>query len=165
MQQAFIAIGSNVDDRLEHMKKAVSLLAENSNIKLINCSSVYETEPLGEIQQQSFFNAVCEIETSLAPLDLLKQLKDFESEIGRKKTVQWGPREIDFDILFYNGLIFNSDHLIIPHKEILNRGFVLIPLMEIAANFIHPALNKKVKELVTSHHQKEIIKKLAEKLI
>lgn len=110
-------------------------------------SSIYESKPYGNLNQENFFNAVFKIKTYYQPAELFEFLKKVEEIVGRKKTVIWGPREIDLDILFYNNLIFNDERLIIPHKDILSRDFVLIPLCEIAPDLEHPEMNKKICEI------------------
>jgi 7,8-dihydro-6-hydroxymethylpterin-pyrophosphokinase len=116
------------------------------------------------LKQENFFNAVFKIKTYYQPSELFEFLKNIEDIVGRKKTVFWGPREIDLDILFYNDLIFNDEQLIIPHKDILSRDFVLIPLCEIAPNLEHPEINKKICEICNSqtevdHSLEQMVKK------
>ena len=110
-------------------------------------SSIYESSPYGNLIQEDFFNAVFKIKTYYKPLELFGFLKKVEEQVGRKKTIKWGPREIDLDILFYNNLILEDEQLTIPHKDILNRDFVLIPLCEIAPELEHPEINKKIYEI------------------
>lgn len=162
---AYIALGSNKEDRFNFLQKAISLINLDKNTEVLEVSSVYETKPFGITEQENFLNAVAKITTDFSPLELLTFLKKLEKVIGRKETARWGPREIDIDILFYNDLILNDEQLQIPHKGIVQRAFVLVPLNEIAPELFHPVLNKKVKELVTSGHQKEILRKLPEKII
>lgn len=97
--------------------------------------------------QEEFFNAVIKIKTLFEPKDLFHLLKSVERQVGRKIAAKWGPREIDLDILFFNDLVFSDEEITIPHKDLLNRDFVLIPLNEIAPDLIHPALNKKISEI------------------
>ena len=110
-------------------------------------SSIYESSPYGDLKQEDFFNAVFKIKTYYRPLELFGFLKKVEEQVGRKKTIKWGPREIDLDILFYNNLILEDEQLTIPHKDILNRDFVLIPLCEIAPELEHPGIHKKIYEI------------------
>ena len=111
-------------------------------------SSIYESAPYGEIEQGEFFNAVFKIKTYLELKELFKFLKLVETQVGRKVTTKWGPREIDLDILFYNDLIFSDNQITVPHKDLLNRDFVLVPLNEIAPDLIHPSMNKKISEII-----------------
>lgn len=138
-------------------------------------SSIYETKPYGDLKQEDFFNAVFKIKTYYQPVELFGFLKKVEEKIGRKKSIKWGPREIDLDILFYNNLILYNEQLTIPHRDLLNRDFVLIPLCEIAPNLKHPEMNKKICEICNfqteaddnSDHliNKHIIRKIPHKVL
>jgi len=128
-------------------------------------SSVYETEPYGDLNQENFFNAVCKINTLRSPEDLFIFLKNIEEQVGRKKNIKWGPREIDLDILFYGSLVLNDEYLTIPHKDILNRDFVLVPLCEVAPEFVHPVLNKKICDLITPDSRKYIVRKIPHRVL
>jgi len=146
MSTIFLSLGANVGDRASNLEKARSLIDEKFGI--LKASLVYETEPWGGVMQGPFLNQVVQIYTSLSPRELLKTIKDFESEIGRKKTVKWGPRVIDIDILFYGDLVIDEPDLVIPHKFLHERRFVLEPLNEIAPDFMHPVLGKKISEIL-----------------
>ena len=111
-------------------------------------SSVYETEPYGVKDQDDFLNVVIKINMEYSPVDLFSLLKSIEKDLGREKTIKWGPREIDLDILFYNDLIYSDENLTIPHKGIAERDFVLAPLNEIDADLVHPVTGKKISELI-----------------
>ncbi len=159
--KVFLGLGSNKGDRKEYILKAVEAISKNKKCRVIKLSSIYETTPYGMTDQQNFYNAAAEIETELEIEELYKFIKLVEAETGREEsTVRWGPREIDVDILFYNNLIYSSDKLTIPHKEILQRDFVIIPLKEIAAEFVHPVLNKKLGDIDTGAIAKHIIRKI-----
>lgn len=123
------------------------MIDENPNCGVVSISSIYETVPYGEIPQSEFFNAVIKIHTSFELKGLFYFLKSVENQVGRQLTTKWGPREIDLDILFFNDLIYSDEEITIPHKDMLNRDFVLVPLNEIAADLIHPELNKKISEI------------------
>ncbi len=138
----YLSLGSNIGDRRKNIEKALSELEKN-NIEKIRISSFYETEPVGP-KQRNFYNIAGKFGTSLSPIELLKTLKQIEKRLGRTKTYRWGPRVIDIDILFYGNEIINTKSLIIPHKEIQNRAFVLIPMKEIAPKFIHPKIHKQI---------------------
>ncbi len=150
MSIAYIAIGSNVGNRRYHCLKAVELL-EQSGQAVSKISSLYETEPWGVKNQPPFINMAVEIETEFPPKKLLGLLKKIEKKMGRKKTVRWGPRVIDLDILFYDDLTLNNDDLVIPHPLMHTRVFVLEPLSEIAPEKVHPVLRKKVASLLREH--------------
>ena len=131
----------------------------------MEASSVYETKPYGYVNQDNFFNAAIKIKTEYSVIQLLDCLKSIEKEIGRIKTERWGPREIDLDLLFFNDLIFSNYRITIPHREVANRDFVLVPLCEIAPNFIHPALNKKICDICIDESDKCVIRKLNDKIL
>lgn len=157
--RSYIGFGSNINDRLEYIGKAIKLLDEINECKVVKVSSVYESKPYGYTKQNNFLNCVAEISTTLTLDDLLKVLKDIEQKIGRKQRKKWGPREVDLDILFFNDLIYSDDKLTVPHKDIMNRDFVLVPLCEIAPELIHPGNKKKVCDVNMSHIETNIIHK------
>lgn len=143
-----IGIGSNLGDRQENCLEAVRRL-EQHGVPVLKRSSMIETEPWGVTDQPHFINLAIEIETDLSPEELLLLLKSMEKAMGREKTAHWGPRVIDLDILFYDDRIIDSADLQIPHPHLHERDFVLLPLMEIAPEKIHPVLKKKISELKT----------------
>lgn len=128
--KAFVGLGSNEGDRLENIRRALLLMAERG-IAIETVSSLYETDPVGP-PQTDFLNAVCKIDTDLAPLDLYRALKEIEAEVGRRPGPRWGPREIDLDLLLYEDLEIDEPDLKVPHPEMKHRAFVQIPLAEIA---------------------------------
>ncbi|MBV7509264.1 2-amino-4-hydroxy-6-hydroxymethyldihydropteridine diphosphokinase [Bacillus sp. sid0103] len=128
---AFIALGSNIGNRYANIASAIKRLTSYSGIQLVNYSSVYETDPIGYEDQDLFLNMVIEIQTALNPLDLLDLCLGIELELGRKREIKWGPRTIDLDILTFNQENIESDKLIVPHPRMLERAFVIIPLLEI----------------------------------
>jgi dihydroneopterin aldolase/2-amino-4-hydroxy-6-hydroxymethyldihydropteridine diphosphokinase len=145
---AFLSIGSNIGDRLQNCQKAIQNLARSKDIKLIKTSSFYETEPWGEIKQDWFINFAVKVETMLDAEDLLALLQDIEKGFGRKRIIKGGPRIIDFDVLFFNREIVETEKLSVPHPRLHERRFVLMPLNEIAPDFIHPVLKRTIKELL-----------------
>jgi len=130
MNKAYLSLGSNIGERKENILKAYEIL-ENQKIKILKKSSFYETAPVGYENQDHFINSVIEISTDLGPYELLETCHLVEETLKRKRIMRWGPRTIDVDILLFNDLSLNDEALIIPHKEIKNRAFVLIPLAEI----------------------------------
>lgn len=127
--EVFIALGSNVGDRLENLRSALSAM-EAAGIHVGKISSVYETDPLGP-DQPDYLNAVCLARTQLSPAALLEVLKRIEHNVGRVPRQRWGPREIDLDILLIGNQIIDTEDLKVPHPELVNRPFVLIPLIEL----------------------------------
>ncbi|MBI5731666.1 MAG: 2-amino-4-hydroxy-6-hydroxymethyldihydropteridine diphosphokinase [Ignavibacteriales bacterium] len=166
MDKIFLGLGSNKGDRLKNLQNSIREIAQNDKCKIIKCSSVYESKPFGNKDQDNFYNCVIEIETLYGVLDLYYNLRTIEVKLGREEIYdKWSPREIDIDILFYNNLIYKSEILTVPHKDIMNRDFVLVPLVEIANDFIHPILNIKLSEIDLSLIGKYIIRKLNDRLI
>ncbi len=148
MAKVYLGFGSNKGDRLAFLKSALSAIAKLKRTTITTVSSVYETEPVGEKDQREFLNAVAEIDTVLSPQDLLHELKSIERELGRKERIRWGAREIDVDILYYDGLVLNDESLQVPHGELPNRRFVLIPLNEIADGLIDPVRKLSIVDLL-----------------
>jgi 2-amino-4-hydroxy-6-hydroxymethyldihydropteridine diphosphokinase len=143
----YLSLGSNVGDRAENIVSALSFLQRNMSVNVEKVSSFYETSPVG-LKQRSFYNIVIEAQTDLKPYDLLLFIKHVEFILGRRKTIKWGPRVIDIDILFFGRKIIDQPDLTVPHKEIQNRLFVLIPLSEIAGDFVHSVLKQKISSIL-----------------
>src|SRR3972149_10514745 len=142
----FIGLGSNLGDRLANLHTAVAAL--KPEIFNLVCSPIYETPPWGYLQQPKFLNQVIRAETDLRPADLLSHLKRIETRLGRQPGIQYGPRLIDLDILFYDELIIDSPPLTIPHPRLEGRGFVLLPLAQLAPDLRHPVLEITIRELL-----------------
>ncbi|MDD5258484.1 MAG: 2-amino-4-hydroxy-6-hydroxymethyldihydropteridine diphosphokinase [bacterium] len=142
----YLGLGTNLGNKKKNIKEAIRLLRRET--KVLKVSSFYKTKPVGYLDQPDFLNAVAEIKTSLTPLQLLKQVKVIEKSLGRIKSVHWGPRLIDIDILLYNNKIIRTKKLVIPHLDLERRWFILKPLTEIAPEMIHPVLKKKIKDLL-----------------
>lgn len=143
----YISFGSNLGDRNKNIEKAIEYLKELNGVSVTKTSSIYETDPVGGPPQGKFLNGVVEIETSLLPDELLDRLKGIESRLGRIKTEENDPRPIDLDVLFYGDIIIDGERIKIPHPRIEEREFVLRGLNEIAPDFLHPRLNKTVRQL------------------
>lgn len=146
-KEVYLLLGSNLDDREKNLLLAIKRINEQAGTVLA-VSSLYETQPWGEPDQAEFLNQVIEIETNHTPEQLLDKLLFIENELGRQRGSRWGPRTIDIDILFYGREIISKKNLVIPHPGITDRRFNLVPLSEIAPNFVHPRFNKKCKQLL-----------------
>ncbi len=147
MNKAYLLTGGNMGDRKQNLAAAYQHIDRQCG-KINKASALYETAAWGKNDQPSFLNQALEIETSLPPKQLLKKILQIEKELGRVRDEKYGPRLIDIDILLFNDSVFNYPSLKIPHPELQNRRFVLVPLAEIAAAVIHPVLKKTIAELL-----------------
>lgn len=160
MKHVFLLLGSNIGNRIEYIETAYNLISLRAG-EIVLKSSVYETEPWGNDNQQPYLNSVIEINTSLQAIDLLNVILSIETELGRVRDgIENQPRTIDIDILFYGDEIIELPGLIIPHPRLQQRNFALTPLMEIAPNFKHPRLNKSISELHISCSDTLWVKKI-----
>ncbi len=148
--RAYLGLGSNLGKRLGNIRSAIAALEQVPGIVIIKVSSVYETDPMGNVNQPKFLNSVVEIETRLPATELLLTLQRIEKHMGRKRQRKDEPRIIDLDILYCDQLIVDTKELSIPHPEAAKRAFVLIPLSEIAPNFKDPTSKKKIGEMISS---------------
>lgn len=144
----YLALGSNVGDRLANLKEAIAALTPQMDVKAK--SAVYETPPWGYEDQPKFLNQVVRVKTYLEPELLLKHLKRLEVALGRKESFPNGPRLIDIDILFYDELVLYSPNLVIPHPRLHERAFVLMPLMDLDPELVHPIHKKSVREMLAA---------------
>jgi len=148
MKRVYVGIGSNLGDREVNIRQAVDQLAELPQTRLVRLSSLYDSDPVGGPEQPPFLNAVAMLETDLSPRQLLWNLNLIESRLGRVRAERWGPRTIDLDILFYGNLVVDEPDLTLPHPEIENRAFVLIPLNELDPFLPHPRTGRVVSEML-----------------
>lgn len=148
MTAVYLGLGTNLGNRRVNLKRALELLAEK--VKVVKVSSVYETEPVGFLSQPRFLNAVCEVDTDLAPPELLHFVRGIEMKLGRRQSFRNAPREIDIDILLYGDIVMDTPELSVPHPRMTERAFVLVPLAEIAPEAFHPVLHRRVVDLLAS---------------
>ena len=143
---AYVGIGTNIGDRAANVAQALQALAAEPAIEFAEASSLYETAPVGKTDQPDFLNAVIALRTSLPPRDLLDALLHIENQMGRVRTLRWGPRVIDLDLLLYGDEQIQTPGLTVPHPRLRERAFVLVPLAEIAPDLRLPGDEKKVGE-------------------
>lgn len=147
--KTFISIGSNIGDKRVNCENALNRIATSGVGEIIKVSRFYRTQPVDYTDQDWFVNAAAEIETPLLPKEFLLALKNIEKELGTTlKSVRFGPRIIDLDILLYDDLVINSNDLIIPHERMHERVFVLKPLCDINSEIIHPVIKRKIKDIL-----------------
>lgn len=144
MKDVFLALGSNLGNRMDYLNRALEALKTDSKIKVLAQSNIYETEPVGGVPQKNYLNAVIKIQTSYTPKALLDKIHAIEKNLERTREVRWGPRTLDIDILLFGDRVVQTEDLIIPHKELMNRGFVLIPLADIAEDTCIPEQSLQV---------------------
>lgn len=147
-KKAYLGIGSNMGDRKQYVEEAVSKIRKHPLIRNVRCSDLIVTKPYGGVEQEDFLNGALEIETLLTPYELLAFLQQLEQEAHRERKIHWGPRTLDLDILFYEDVILNDPKLLIPHRDMQNRRFVLEPLNELCPCLVNPMLQKTVYQML-----------------
>ncbi len=145
MATVYLSLGTNLGDRARNLERAVTRLAEVLDALIL--SPVYETDPWGPIAQPDFYNLCLRGETTLDAPPLRRLLKELERALGRVEGTRWGPRLIDIDLLFYDDLVLDAPTLTVPHPRIRGRAFVLIPLLDLADDLRHPALDRSIRSL------------------
>ncbi|MBS4032653.1 MAG: 2-amino-4-hydroxy-6-hydroxymethyldihydropteridine diphosphokinase [Clostridiales bacterium] len=153
MARAYLGLGSNLGDRKKELDFALDSLKNHPDINLVQIADILETDPVGYLEQGKFLNTVVELETTLEPYALLSVLQQIEQDAGRVRTIRWGPRTLDIDILLYDNLTLQDPDLIIPHPRMREREFVLLPLLQIAPNLFVPPNSQTVKELYEQYRQ------------
>lgn len=159
MAIVYLSLGSNIGDRVGYIQQATSLLSANPDINIVATSSFYESEPWKMNSQNWFVNAIIQITTTLTPEDLLNECQRIESQLGRplNRGLEYLDRTIDIDIIFYDNLIINNTRLTIPHKHFHKRAFVLVPMLEIAEDYVHPFFGKTVESLYEEIEEPEMV--------
>jgi 2-amino-4-hydroxy-6-hydroxymethyldihydropteridine diphosphokinase len=155
----YLGIGTNEGDRSQNIKDCTQSIKEKIG-EIKATSSIYETEPWGVENQETYYNIVLKLNTSLYPLHLLRIVQEIETNLGRIRREKWGSRIIDIDILFYQDFVFSTPDLIIPHPYVDQRNFVLDPLLEIDSTFFHPKLKKSIASIRTLCKDSNWIKRL-----
>lgn len=143
----YLLLGANLGDRVQTLRRATNLIGERVG-RVVQQSGLYETAPWGVTNQPAYLNQVLAVETNLEPETALAQMQRIEEELGRVRHEKWGARVIDIDILYHNQLVLHTDTLTIPHPYLHQRRFTLVPLAEIAPDFVHPVLQKTTVELL-----------------
>ncbi|MFC0472913.1 2-amino-4-hydroxy-6-hydroxymethyldihydropteridine diphosphokinase [Halalkalibacter kiskunsagensis] len=151
----YIALGSNIGDRYDYLEKAIELLRAEEHIQVVKRSSIYETEPVGYVDQQSFLNMVVYIQTALSAWELLGVTQSIERDCGRERDIRWGPRTIDLDILLFDQENMMMENLSIPHPRMWERAFVIVPLKEIHPNLYAKHLGQTIQEIYDELPDKE----------
>ncbi|MEL0539338.1 2-amino-4-hydroxy-6-hydroxymethyldihydropteridine diphosphokinase [Staphylococcus debuckii] len=160
MTKVYLGLGSNVGDREQQLNEALRLLDAQPGIQVTQVSSLFETAPVGYVDQPDFLNLCAEIETNLTPLEVLDCGLKIEQQLHRVRKERWGPRTLDIDILLYGNEIIENQALSVPHPRMAERAFVLVPLQEIAPEVMHPLLQTKIKDIevpdetVTKYHKR-----------
>ncbi len=160
MAIVYLSLGSNIGDRVGFIQQATSLLSSNENINIVSTSSFYESEPWQMDSENWFVNAVIQISTTFMPETLLTECQKIETFLGRKRQAgnpNYTDRTIDIDIVCYDNQILNTPELTIPHKYFHKRAFVLVPMLEIAEDFVHPVFGKTVEELFEDIENPEMV--------
>lgn len=148
MNTVYIQLGSNIGERESFITKSMRKVEDDIG-KIITASSIFETTAWGNENQNNFLNSVIEIKTPFDAFTILQKSQEIENNLGRERSDKWGERTIDIDILFYNNKIINTKELTVPHPLIQKRKFVLVPLSEIAPNYMHPILKKNISTLLS----------------
>ena len=156
----FIGIGANLGDRANTLQRAVSILHAESKVSVVALSSVYETDPIGVVDQPKFLNAAVSLDTDLPARDLLNYLLDIEKDFGRVRKTRWGPRTLDLDILLYRDAVIDEPGLTVPHSYLHQREFVLAPLCDLAPDVTHPVLAQSLQSLFSSLPEESQVRKI-----
>ncbi|MFJ5625192.1 2-amino-4-hydroxy-6-hydroxymethyldihydropteridine diphosphokinase [Peribacillus loiseleuriae] len=152
---SYLSIGSNIGDRSTYIKEAILLLHEIEEVNVVQTSSLYETAPIGYLDQPQFLNAVILVSTGLGAEELLSVCQEIEQRLGRKRDIHWGPRTIDLDILLYNHENIETERLSVPHPRMMERAFVIVPLLEINPTIMLPNTDTPLNDILEKLEDKE----------
>ncbi|WYP26666.1 2-amino-4-hydroxy-6-hydroxymethyldihydropteridine diphosphokinase [Alkalihalobacillus sp. FSL W8-0930] len=155
MPNVYISLGSNMESRIGYLEKAISKLRLMKDSEVTAVSSIYETDPVGYVDQPSFLNLVVCLNTTLSPIELLAETQQIENQLGRKREIRWGPRTIDLDILLYDQENMKMESLTLPHPRMWQRSFVIIPLLELAPDLSFDLQGVTLKEVYNQLQDKE----------
>lgn len=154
-QTCYLSLGSNLGDRQLNIRTAIERLDAHPEIVVTQVSRLYETAPVGYVDQPDFYNCCIELQTTLSPHNLLKMTRSTEVELGRQRDIRWGPRTIDIDILLIEQQVMDTDDLTVPHPRMDERAFVLLPLADIAPYIVHPVTQTNVSIMASQVCGKE----------
>jgi 2-amino-4-hydroxy-6-hydroxymethyldihydropteridine diphosphokinase len=157
VRTAYLGLGSNLGDRVLNLREALRLLVVKAGINIVKTSAVYETKPVGVTDQPDFLNMVVLVATYLSPRTLLARCQTIESELGRVRREHWGPRTLDIDLLWFDELVCSDSELVLPHPRVKERGFVLVPLAEIAPGLL---LDEERADILAARVGSEGLKRL-----
>jgi 2-amino-4-hydroxy-6-hydroxymethyldihydropteridine diphosphokinase len=155
---SYIGYGSNLGDRENNIHCALSLLSRTPSLDILRTSSLYETEPVGRVGGGWFLNGAVKVRTTLRPFELLTLLKSIEEKLGRDSENRGGPRTVDLDILLYGDRVVKEPRLIIPHSQLAQRSFVLIPLIEIDSSLVHPVQERPLRHLLAEIEHPSVVR-------
>ncbi len=157
--RAFVGLGSNLGERETLIRLALDDLARLPGTRLVRASSLYDTEPVGEVEQPNFLNAVAQLDTELTARQLLWNLQLVERRLGRVRAQRWGPRTMDLDLLLFGDLVLDEPDLRLPHPELLRRAFVLVPLVELDPMLVHPVTAQTLIQHLSRLDARPLVKK------
>lgn len=157
----YIGLGSNMGNRSDYLRNGLAQIEDLDEIRVEKISSIYETEPVGYLNQEKFLNCVVQLKTSMPPLRLLAAVKEIEKKQNRRQKARWGPRTLDLDILFYGSFRMNLPELTIPHPEAHKRRFVMVPLCEISPDFKPFAGTKTISQLLNECQDRATVEHFA----
>ena len=157
--RAFVGLGSNLGERETLIRLALDDLARFPGTRLVRASSLYDTEPVGEVEQPNFLNAVAQLDTELTARQLLWNLQLVERRLGRVRTQRWGPRTMDLDLLLFGDLVLDEPDLRLPHPELVRRAFVLVPLVELDPMLVHPVTGQTLIQHLSRLDTRPLVKR------